>query len=307
MRLLSFALAILCSCAAIAQEKVLLRLNLNPGDEHIAVIEKNTRREQSMMGSEQGSEQEEMVRIRYTCTDTIGGISKMKMDVERVTLESDGLAGEQSYDSDDPDEESFFFAMPAADMVEIDFTLSLEDNAKVVEMTGTDELASSIIAHLGAFNSDDSEIALENLEESLTSESFLREYSPCLIEFPEEEVGVGDSWTEFVSATALNSFTVEETYTVKEITETEVVLQVRGKIRTLEDAEPSEMGWMKMKQNLRGSKAGTIRIDRAKGLVLSADFEQSLTGELELLPNDYFPEGQTFPMNQFDSMKVTTE
>ncbi|KAB2807347.1 DUF6263 family protein [Phaeocystidibacter luteus] len=307
MRLLSFALAIMCSISALAQEKVLLRLNLNPGDEHVAIYESSSRTEQSMMGSEQSAEESQMVRIHYTCIDTTGGIFKMKMDVERVTYENNGMLDGLSYDSDDPDEDMEKYVTPEGDMVEIDLTLSLAENGKIEAISGTDALADASIEHVFGFEEEDLETLLEQLKESFTSDAFTKEYSPCLVEFPEHEIGIGDSWTEIVSATTLTPLTVEMTYTVKEISETEVVLQARGQIRTPSDAEPTDYSGFEMKQLLSGSKAGTIKIERATGLVLSAEFEQSLSGKIEFLANEYFPEGQSFPLDKFDSMNVTTE
>ncbi|HAA01207.1 MAG TPA: hypothetical protein DEP18_08180 [Flavobacteriales bacterium] len=89
--------------------------------------------------------------------------------------------------------------------------------------------------------------------------------------FPEEEIGLGDSWErESKIGTASGPVSMKATYTVDKVNESDVLLKMEG---TFEGEMAGEMG---ASIKMTGTMTGTLTIDRKTGWTVSTDMVQKI-------------------------------
>ena len=73
--------------------------------------------------------------------------------------------------------------------------------------------------------------------------------------------------------------TLDNTFTLKELTGDTATLDMKSKLSTNPDAAPIEIGTRKLRYTLAGEQTGTMKLTRATGWVRSAELTQKITGE----------------------------
>lgn len=145
------------------------------------------------------------------------------------------------------------------------FSMKVNPEGKIVDLSGFKGMAESIADSLGLGNEDREEM-IKKFDERFNEESIKEQFERFWYIFPNKEVKVGDSWEKSSTATGMAAGKYQSRYTVKEI---------EGDMVTLEEDTKIEGGQDKVE--LDGKVKGTLVIDSKTGLVVSANQDLTMT------------------------------
>jgi Family of unknown function (DUF6263) len=188
---------------------------------------------------------------------------KMKMDVAGVNIEVDTdkpVVGDMDSTNPLTMVNHLFGAIKGQR-----FTMKVNAEGKVVEVTGFKNMAQSIADSMG-LKEEQKAAMMEKFNKQFNEETTKQQFERFLYIFPNKEVKVGDSWQKSTIATGPMAGTYNSTYTVKEIEGDMVTLEEKTKINS--DNE---------QMKLSGDVTGTLIVDSKTGLVVNADQEMSMT------------------------------
>ncbi|NVK26610.1 MAG: hypothetical protein HWE14_01135 [Flavobacteriia bacterium] len=308
MRFYTVLFAFVFGLSSLAQEKVTLRLTPHVGDEFVVSIDQRQVINQTVMGMEQIINQDQTLRMVYECTGNADGVIEMDATIDGVKMETSGITGEMSYDSDNPEAEPEGEALVYSAMIGSVLKAQFDKYGALNELTGIDAIIDKVAAAFGFVEGSDYEMFKEEMANTISDETFKKDFGAAMLQFPKEELGVGDTWTQTSSFTAKILFNVETTYTVEEITKDSIILMAEGVLSTTsENSDPISVNGMELLYDLNGTQGGTIQVDRKTGWVTNSKIIQEVSGEIEMLPNDQLPDGMTWPMSITTVMTMTTE
>ncbi len=149
------------------------------------------------------------------------------------------------------------------------FTMKVDAEGKVKEVTGFENMAKSIVDSMG-LDGDEKEKMMKQFEGQFNAKSVQSQFDRFLYIFPNKEVKVGDTWQKNTDATGQFEGKYISTYKVEEI---------EGDMVTLNEVTKIESDNEKMK--LTGDIKGTIVVDSKTGLVVNADQDMEMNAEAE--------------------------
>lgn len=238
-------------------EGVLLKLNLQEGKTYECTL--ITDSEAEVMGMSVPTD----LKIYYT--STVESVSEnefvLASTYNRFTLDQEiPMQGKVSYDSDNPDAGGGMMAetynKAFGGMIGKSLKTTMDETGKVVKTEGMDDLAGS-----GA-------------EQQMTQQADLgAQMSAMSAIFPEKEIKEGDTWTGSSKGTSQVPIIMNNTYTVKEITSSEVIIELEGKVDLDEEADlPSQVGSVEV----TGDVSGTMTVDRKTGWTKKVEMQQDM-------------------------------
>ncbi len=195
---------------------------------------------------------------------------KMKMGVMGLNIDVDtdkpvtGLG--KTDDGEDPMKvmNSLFAAIKGQK-----FTMKVNAEGKVQEVTGFENMANTIVEAMGVEGSKKEEM-IKKFDEQFNAEKMKEQFERTWYIFPDKEVKVGDSWQKDTKTGGKMGGKYRSTYKVKEIEGDMVTLDETTKINS--DDEDG---------NVSGEITGTLIIDSRVGLVVSGEQEMKLKTSLE--------------------------
>jgi hypothetical protein len=144
------------------------------------------------------------------------------------------------------------------------FSMKVNAEGKVEEITGIKEMAQSIVDSMGV-DEKMKEQMQQQFSKQFNETSMKDQFERVLYIFPNKEVKVGDSWQKTTTPGGAMGGKYTSTYTVTEIEGDMVTLEEKSKIDGASEA-----------MNMKGDITGTLVIDSKSGLVVSADQDMDL-------------------------------
>jgi hypothetical protein len=144
------------------------------------------------------------------------------------------------------------------------FSMKVNAEGKVEEITGFKEMAQSIVDSMGV-DEKMKEQMQQQFSKQFNETSMKDQFERVLYIFPNKEVKVGDSWQKTTTPGGAMGGKYTSTYTVTEIEGDMVTLEEKSKIDGASEA-----------MNMKGDITGTLVIDSKSGLVVSADQDMDL-------------------------------
>lgn len=296
-RIASFALSlVLLGPAALSAQEVTLRLNLNQGDSHRINTTTEQRIEQEMQGITQTIEQTIGMGMNLEVLEVDDeGNYRIRMTYDSVRYVQEGPMGRTEYDSEQADgEPAAPMAQGFAALVGEGYEATLTPLGRVTEVSGVDRMIDNMLGKI------ELEGAARGMVEQTMRSQFNDEAMQASMEmmsaiYPEEPVAVGDTWEQEMEANFGFPMAMETTWTLEEVEGGVATLSVEADITSPEDAEPMEMGPVKMTFALEGRQTGTMKLDEESGWTREANFEQDMEGQMEVeAPNQ--PQPLAIPM-----------
>lgn len=139
------------------------------------------------------------------------------------------------------------------------FTLKVNAEGSITEITGFDEMAASIADSLGLQGASREQM-LQAFSKRFNGDAVKEQMERFLFIFPDKEVKVGDSWTKSSSQKGLMDAKYNSVYKVTDIEGDMVTLE---ELTTINAAHPQT--------GLTGNIKGELIIDSRTGLVVNAD------------------------------------
>ena len=149
------------------------------------------------------------------------------------------------------------------------FTMKVNAEGKVLEVTGFQDMAKSIVDSLG-FEGAKGQQMIEQFNQQFNEESIKDQFERVLYIFPNKEIKVGNSWEKKSSSLGIAKGDYNSVYTVTDI---------EGDMVTLDEVSTIKANEEGAKMN--GKILSKLIVDSKTGLVVSADMDMTITTQAE--------------------------
>ena len=278
--LAAFVVLVSGVCTAGAADKIQYRLKLKTGEKYFIKNVNDQKITQSFMGQTQTTEQTMGfgLDMDVAAVDAAGNMDVVQK-YSWVTFKQKGPMGDVVYDSAKPSGPVPAAAQSFAALLGESMTLKITPQGQVLEVGGLKKMRENVAKKLPA---EQREQALAALERFL-SEPMVKELTQnSMAMYPEEPVGVGDSWARKVVLSQGFAAIIESRYTVKDRKGGTATLAVASTIQPNPNGKPMEMGPMKLTYNLSGKQTGTMTLDESTGLA-SGKQQQEVAGQITMV------------------------
>ena len=218
---------------------------------------------------------------------TIDGMS-MTLDMQNVKVE---------YDSANPPEEIPLPARGAAALVGKSFTMEMNAQGEVTRVEGIETMLEAALGQ-GVVPPP----VKEQVGKQFGSDSMVATMQGMLAPYPDEPVGVGDSWSRTISVTAGFPMQIDSTYTLKERAGGMATLSVESTIKTDPNAEPIATGIGKATVEISGKRTGEMVVHETAGWTMSSKLAMDFKGNMTIAGAS----GMSIPLTVTGEMTVKT-
>lgn len=146
------------------------------------------------------------------------------------------------------------------------FTMKIDAEGKILEVTGFDEILKSMVDSFGV-NENMKAMMTASLKDQFSDQNAKDMFAQVITIFPNKDVKVGDEWDKSFSIGGKIAAKYTTHFTVKQIDGDLVTLATKTKIEPTEGSESSE---------INGDQTGTMLVDSKTGLVVNAEFDQNI-------------------------------
>ena len=254
-----------------ADGKYDLFYNLEVGKTYTQTIAANVDIAQNIMGQSMDMETTMDMTFSFVVTDIADGLIKTEASYKSVAMSMSTPMGSFSFSSEESDPSSplAFMSDLFRSMAGSTFTMSMTKYGEVVEVAGLEEMIDKAIGSLDLPASAIAE-AKASMKQEFNEEKFLDQMRNNVV-FPDHPVAIGDSWN---TSASMDQMDLENTYTLKEVTDTEVIIDVKSKIKNMKMDGASG--------SLSGEQAGTTTLHRSSGWVKHANMKQNISGTVTM-------------------------
>jgi hypothetical protein len=219
-RTLTALIITIAASYGLAQDRWLLRMNLEDGAMHRFAIKQVQRIHIDLgeMGT-QTTETTSRLHIRQTVTEQRpDGTIVLESALERVVMDMNQGGARLSIDTDQPVPQDEAGSDPIAifqKMVGKSFTVTLSSRAEVMEVSGFDSITDQLLA--GMPENPSTFRLREMLDQGFSSDAMKKLFQQNFILFPAGDVGIGDEWTRrtLSSHPMLGNMDLETTFRVE--------------------------------------------------------------------------------------------
>jgi len=294
-----FALASLTavSCSGTGG-KVDLRLKLQEGKTYKLrmVNEQNTK--MTVHDREMETSQKMATEFAFDVQKVDGaGDATIEVTFQRVSTEMESPMGKISYNSDNPTEAGHPAVQAFALMAGQSYTIVISDKGEVKKVDGMQEIMTRMLDSLNIPDDRMKETMKGQFENMFGEKATVEMTGQWFGMYPDQPVGVNDSWSKTVFESSRMPLIVENKWTLQERRDGNAVLGAESVIKTNPDAEPMEMGQMKLTTNFTGTQTGTYEIDESTGWIVSSRITQTISGEQRIEGGPAKEGSMTIPMS----------
>jgi hypothetical protein len=288
------AAAAMCP-AAVAQEKVELRLRVKKGDVYHLRLTVDQHVEQTPAAAIAGRKQpatpqapqsiEQSLGIAYTMTvDDVSPDRAMTLATkyDSVAFRQRGPSGAIEYDSTNPPKAVPPSAKPFSVLPGLAFRMTVGAEGTVKSVDGLDEMLAEIVRRLELPEGPAKASMLKTLSERFGEPAMKQNLQNLFALYPPHAVAVGETWRRKVASGGGLPLLVESTYTLKGRTGGVAEVKIESKITPDPNAAPLDAGTGKLTYSLSGGQHGSAQIDEATGWTRSLTTEQEVSGTLTL-------------------------
>jgi len=307
-RKLAAGVVLLMATAALAlgADKVTLRLRLKKGDVFHVRVGNDQTITQTLQGRTMKMVQAFVMGYTYDVAEVDpAGLATIRVTYTSVVFKQQGPTGTVAYDSANPPKTVPLAARTWAALVGQGFTMKILPTGHVKEITGVDQMMNKMIAALEIPDGPQKTMVRNQLSAMFGDEALTEMMENMMAIYPEGPVGIGDSWNKKVSITKGFPMTLDTTYTLKERKDGVATVAVTSKVSSNPQAPPMEMGFMKIRYDLKGTQTGTLRMDEANGWTDAATLSQNFSGTVHVEKNPRMPRGMSWPISLVGTINLS--
>lgn len=285
--------AVLAFAFAPAAKKLKLEFNLEEGKIYHQKIESSTSTTQTVQGIDQVAKQEITSELAIKVKDRGTGENTYTLNYENLAVVFEQGPSKQSFTSDTSSLESVDpMSRIFSAMTDEDFDAVINYKGEVQRFSGLQEVINNATAGLGA----EGQNLTAQLSESFGDAGMKQSIESLTAIIPAEPVKPGSTWNKKQTAGMSTPMILDNTYTLKDISDGVATIEVNGKASVAPDNAHIEVQGMAATIYLDGTHTGTIRMDVNTGWVESATLTDDVAGSITLDPNAEMPEGMTVPL-----------
>jgi len=267
------------SCAG-PGEKLDLRLRLQEGQAYKFRMVNDQKMTYTVQGREMEMNQKMSTEFAFDVQNVDeAGDATIKVNFQAVSADMEGPMGKISYDSVNPTEVAHPMMKAFAAMAGQSYTVVLSEKGEVKKVEGMKELMALIIDSVDLPDGQAGEMMKKQFENMFGEQANVEMMGQWFSMIPDQPVGIGDSWSKTVFETTRMPMIVESKWTLKERKGGIAFLAVEAGIKSNPDAEPMEMGQMKLTMDVSGEQSGTYELDESTGWIVSSRVIQKISGD----------------------------
>jgi hypothetical protein len=170
-------------------------------------------------------------------------------------------------------------AEPFAALLGQGYVVRISPKGEVLDVNGVEELQAAVRQKLppGA----EADPGLGALAQYLDKKGIQQMVESALSVYPDKPVEQGESWSKKRVVSPMFELTIDSKWTLQKREAGVATIATTCSLRSNPD-KPVEAGGMKMRFDLAGTQDGTIRVQEATGLIVLAQAQQQLKGEIKV-------------------------
>lgn len=149
------------------------------------------------------------------------------------------------------------------------FSMQVDEEGKVLSVSGFDQIINGMVDSTGADENAKLQIRA-SLRDQFNEQAVKDQFAQIFTIFPNKKVKVGDNWEKHLQTGGKVPAKFLTVYTVKQIEGDHVTLNAKSNI----SSTGGEM-------QITGDQTGTLLVDSKTGLVLNAEFDQSMDTKVQ--------------------------
>ena len=176
------------------------------------------------------------------------------------------------------------------------FSLVLLKNGKVKQLSGIENLFSSIFEKFPELPEAQKQQLKEQLEKAYGEKAFKGNIEMVTAIFPDHPVNKGDKWViknELESGMAMK---METNYVFQGKKDAHYLILGESVLKTVDKDAYVQANGMPLKYDMEGKMVSDIKIDKESGWIVEAKLNQELKGDAHIKDNPQIPGGLTIPM-----------
>lgn len=306
-------------------EPVELRVRLKQGDKYVQTVTTKQKIVQELPSMAPGSAstrqiQKSTTAITYTveCTGVDPDGITIKLTYDRIKVEKEQSTVSEGSDSNSPGKKTVYDsdkdknpsdpeAIAYSVMIGNGFSVKLSPQAEVLDMIGVEEFLDRVYSGLDIPDTPQGKQVRKMLKEQFGSKTMEHMLARSYLPYPKEKVGEGDSWEKtFDLGGAGFPLKVENTYTVDDMDSSEVTLETKGEISSIE-GQTLKIMTMEFGYDISGKQSGEQVIDTKRGIVVRSEVKQDMKGEMTILSAPQMAQSMKIPMEMETVVTLETE
>lgn len=254
-------------------EKYDLYYNLKTGKTYNQVMTMKTVMNQNIANQKIDMDMTMIFGMSFTVSDVTNDRIHAKMGFSSVEMEMITPMGNFSFSSEKESEANSMMPIDLSKMLKgmkgINFDMIMTKFGKVESLKGYDEMIEGI---LNSFDLSDSQKiqARAALAQNFSEEKMIEQMKNMTL-YPDYPVAIGESWVLNVTTSQMD---LENTYTLKEITTDEIIIDVDSKILNMKIEGGSGL--------LEGTQRGTTTVYRSSGWIKDSRIKQDVSGTVTM-------------------------
>lgn len=247
-------------------------------------------------------------KVTIDSVDSEGNI-KMNYTFDKIKFESEAAGEKQTYDSSNSDTDDFSKVYKS--IIGKGFTTKMTKQGAVTEVSGVDDLISTMLDAMELDTSDDAYLqeTKTNLQSSFGDNALKTLIQQSTKVFPENDVKIGDTWSIENTINSIVEINTKTTYTLDKIENKIAHISVKSDFTTdsSKTHKYTQMGIeMDMTTDLIGKTTGTIRVDTTNGFLSEGEITQKMTGKMSVVvPSIEGSKEETVDIPMDSTSKVT--
>jgi hypothetical protein len=298
---LIIAVALLFSIYCKAQKEK-IQLNLVKGETYSQRMNSDLSITQDLEGQSIVIKMNVFGKMSYKVTNIIDTIYDMEVKYESLGMKMDMQGNTISYSSENTTSSDQINKIMRL-MTTKSFIIRMSKKGKIVEVKNIGNLFDVFNGFTGITDAQKQELKAM-MAESYGETTFKGNVEMSSAIFPSTPVAKGESWKTKTKIQSKMSMDIENTFTLKEITDSYYILTSSAKLTPDPKADFVVSNGIEMKYNLTGTMTGEIKIDKKTGWTISGSYDQNLNGITTIKASEKIPGGMELPMKMTNKMSI---
>jgi hypothetical protein len=299
-KITSIAFLLLCFLTSFGEKSIQLRLE--KGKTYSQVMNVNSKISQFVQGMSMDVEMGVVSITSYKVLDVKDSLIFTEVTLSNIKTTVKSPMGVQEFSSDSQNASD-----PSSKLMQEftknPFKVTLTKSGRVVEVDANAaiEKAMNSVANL----SDE--------QKKMMKDQFSTQFGDAMIKqslentfayYPPKKVK-GEKWNSTLRVKNMIEMEIQNENEVADVTNESVTVKYAGEIASPETTEPTMINGMSAKYAISGTSEGTVTLDAKTGWIITSTINQSLKGNIEILPSAQVPNGMQVPITVNTTGTVT--
>ncbi len=286
--------------SSIATAQISLSYQTKAGDVYSTTLSMTQSITQSMMGTDQIAENEQVISVDFKTSGSSDGLFTSDLLYKRVIINQSSPMGTTGFDSQTSGDDIPPALRGYASLVDKGYQISFDKTGSVHSVSGVKTMITSMVEELELPTEAAKDRLKANLATQFNDETMLSQIQNGFIIYPKGKIDSGDTWMEDQSVTSPYPLSISTTYTLKGYDKDFAYITVSSTISTGANSNMSVEG-AEIEFDLEGIQTGNIKVDRKSGFILESNLEQNTSGMMKVIA----PQQMEIPMTLKSTISIT--